>query len=303
MDHQNAAERILELRKEVEFFEKKYYVDNDPQISDFEFDMLVKELEALESQFPELITQDSPTQRVGEQSLGGFFSVEHRSPMLSLDNCYTTEELREFEERVKKNIPGQKIEYVAELKIDGLGISVLYKNGRFSRAVTRGDGIRGDDVTSNVKTIRSLPLTIEENKDTEIRGEVYLPFTSFHSINTKRAQMGEPPFANPRNAAAGSIRMLDPKEVASRHLDGFMYSFFIEGESDLDQMTALSVMQNLHFKTNPASRFCPSLEDVLSFYEEWRDRRDELDYDIDGIVIKVNSADLQRRLGSTSKFP
>ncbi|MQY56616.1 NAD-dependent DNA ligase LigA, partial [bacterium] len=168
-----AKQRIQKLREDIKYHEKKYYVDNDPQISDFEFDTLVKELEALEKQFPELITPESPTQRVGEQPISGFASVEHSAPMLSLDNCYSIEELKDFEERLKKIIPKEKIKYVAELKIDGLGISVIYREGNFVQAVTRGDGFRGDDVTFNVKTIRSLPLTIRETHEIEVRGEVF----------------------------------------------------------------------------------------------------------------------------------
>ena len=179
---QQAEERIRYLRREIAFHEKKYYVDNDPQISDYEFDLLAKELQELETQFPELITPESPTQRVGEHPLEGFVSIEHRIPMLSLDNCYSIEELRDFEERVKKIIPDQKIDYIAELKIDGLGISINYQKGRYFQAVTRGDGFRGDDVTSNVKTIKSLPLMIDNTKEVEVRGEIYLPFSSFQKI-------------------------------------------------------------------------------------------------------------------------
>jgi len=226
--HKEVVKKIEKLREEIRYHEKKYYVDNDPQISDHDFDLLVKELQKLEKQHPELIIPESPTQRVGEQPLEGFVSVEHSTPMLSLDNCYSVEELGEFKERIKKIIPAKKIEYVAELKIDGLGISIIYRNGKYSQAVTRGDGFRGDDVTTSVKTIKSLPLTINNSQEVEVRGEIYLPFKSFRKINQERAEKGEPLFANPRNAAAGSIRMLDPKEVASRELDIFLYSIFIE---------------------------------------------------------------------------
>ncbi|UCE21634.1 MAG: NAD-dependent DNA ligase LigA, partial [Candidatus Aminicenantes bacterium] len=242
---QQAEQKIEKLRKEIVYHEKKYYVDNDPQISDFEFDKLVKELDELEKQFPELITPESPTQRVGEQPISGFASVEHSTPMLSLDNCYSFEELKDFEERIKKIIPNEKIEYVAELKIDGLGISVIYRDGHFAQAVTRGDGFRGDDVTLNVKTIRSLPLRIKENHDIEVRGEAFLPFQSFDKINQDRSQRGEPLFANPRNAAAGSLRLLDPKEVASRHLDIFLYSIFTEGKEQKSQWKSLQKLKDL----------------------------------------------------------
>ena len=301
--YKQTAQKIQKLRKEIKYHEKKYYVDNDPQVSDHEFDLLVKELEKLEGQFPRLITPESPTQRVGEQPLEGFVSVEHRAPMLSLDNCYSKDELREFEERIKKIIPAQKIEYVSELKMDGLGISIIYRDGKYYQAVSRGDGLRGDDVTSNVKTIRSLPLTINAPHEIEVRGEIYLPFKSFKKINQEREKKGEPLFANPRNAASGSLRLLDPKEVASRQLDVVLYSIFIKGKELLSQWENLKTLKDLGFKTNPFYRRCASLNEAISFYEEWCDRRDTLDYDVDGVVIKVNSTEQQKLLGSTAKFP
>lgn len=298
-----ATQKIEKLRKEIKYHEKKYYVDSDPQISDPAFDLIVKELDKLEKQFPELITPESPTQRVGEQPLEGFPSVEHRTPMLSLDNCYSEEELKEFEERIEKIIPAEKIEYVAELKIDGLGISVIYRDGKFSHAVTRGDGLRGDDVTLNVKTIRSLPLLIDNTREIEVRGEVYLPFQSFQKINHERSGKGEPLFANPRNAAAGSLRLLDPEEVASRNLDVFLYSIFIEGKEESSQWKNLQTLKELGFKINPQSRHCSTLKEVISFWNEWQEKRGDLDYDADGIVVKINSTELQKNLGSTAKFP
>ena len=223
--------------------------------------------------------------------------------MLSLDNCYTIEELRELEERIKRIIPGEKMEYVAELKIDGLGISAMYRHGKYFQAVSRGDGLRGDDVSQNVKTIRSFPLIINDLHEIEVRGEVYLPFTSFQKINKERSKMGEPLFANPRNAAAGSLRLLDPKEVASRHLDVFLYSIFIEGKEQKSQWKNLKALRELNFKTNPFSRRCSNLEEVVSFWEEWQQKREDLDYDVDGVVVKVDSTKQQRLLGSTAKFP
>jgi len=298
-----AALKIQKLRTSIKYHEKKYYVDNDPQISDYEFDMLVKELGKLEKQFPELITPESPTQRVGEQPITGFASIEHRTPMLSMDNCYNIEELREFEERIKRIIPGEKIEYVAELKIDGLGISTIYRDGKYFQAVSRGDGLRGDDVSLNVKTIRSFPLIINDPPEIEVRGEVYLPFKSFQKINKERSKMEQPLFANPRNAAAGSLRLLDPKEVASRHLDVFLYSIFIEGKEQASQWKNLKALRELGFKTNPSSRRCSNLEEVISFWEEWQEKRESLDYDVDGVVVKVDSTKQQKLLGSTAKFP
>jgi len=298
-----AKQKIQKLREKIRYHEKKYYVDNDPQISDYEFDQLVKELKGLEKNFPELITPESPTQRVGEQPLAEFVSVEHSTPMLSLDNCYSYEELMEFEERIKKVIPSEKIECVAELKIDGLGLSAIYREGKYIRAITRGDGFRGDDVTLNAKTIRSLPLTITDPREIEVRGEVYLPFQSFQKINQERSKRSESLFANPRNAAAGSLRLLDSKEVALRHLDVFLYSIFIEGKEQSSQLKNLQTLKDQGFKINPCSRHCLTLEEVLSFWEEWREKRESLDYDVDGIVVKVNSIEQQKLLGSTAKFP
>jgi len=303
LERQDAVQKIKSLRQKIQHHEKKYYVDNAPQISDYEFDLLVKKLQKLEKEFPDLITPDSPTQRVGEQALDGFASIEHATPMLSLDNCYNEQELREFEGRIKKIIHSEKIKFVAELKIDGLGIAIIYRNGIFSQAITRGDGLRGDDVTANVKTIKSLPLAIDTNQDVEARGEIYLPFSSFHRINQEREKEGEPIFANPRNAAAGSIRMLNPKDVAQRNLDMFLYSVFLDGKESESQWKNLNVLKNFHLKINPNSKLCQSLEDVFDFYEEWREKRESLDYDVDGIVIKVNSTEQQKLLGSTAKFP
>ncbi|MFQ6107995.1 MAG: NAD-dependent DNA ligase LigA [Candidatus Aminicenantales bacterium] len=300
---EEAKKRIKKLREKIKYHEKKYYIDNDPQISDYEFDLLIKELEELESKFPQLITPESPTQRVGEQPLEGFVSVEHRTPMLSLDNCYTVEELREFEERIRRIIPHQKIDYVVELKIDGLGISAIYRRGKYTQAVTRGDGFRGDDVTPNVKTIRSLPLEIDDPREIEVRGEIYLPFASFQKINREREEQGEPLFANPRNAAAGSLRLLDPRQVARRNLDLFLYYIFVEGKELETQWENLQMLKKLGFKTNPYARLCSSLKEVISYWEEWTAKRDSLDYDVDGVVIKVNSTEQRTVLGSTAKFP
>ncbi|MGB8952144.1 MAG: NAD-dependent DNA ligase LigA [Candidatus Aminicenantales bacterium] len=303
LSREKAAEKILKLRDEIQSHEKKYYVDNDPQISDYEFDLLMKELQELETKFPELVISDSPTQRVGEKPIEGFPTVRHRIPMLSMDNCYNVEELREFEERIKKILPIQKIEYVAELKIDGLGISVIYRDGKFRQAVTRGGGMQGDDVTANVKTIRSLPLTVSITQEVEVRGEIYLPFDSFQKINLEREKKGESLFVNPRNAAAGSVRLLDPKEVAARKLNVFLYSLFIDGHEKDSQWDTLMTLKKLGFKTNPFSRFCPTLEDVIAFWKEWAEKRDSLDYDVDGIVVKINSSEQRKILGVTAKFP
>ena len=300
---EQARKRILDLRKIILYHERKYYVDNDPQISDDEFDRLMKELRDLEVRFPDLITPDSPSRRVAEKPSEGFATVAHRVPMLSMDNCYSEDEFREFEERVRKLVPGREVSYVAELKIDGLGIALHYRNGRYVQAVTRGDGTRGDDVTANIKTLRSLPLRIEDGRAIEVRGEVYLPFDSFRTINRLREERGEPLFANARNAAAGSIRLLDPREVAGRRLSMFLYSIFIDEREPDSQWKSLETLRGLGFKTNPHSRRCRNGDEVLGFYRDWVERRDDLDYDVDGIVVKVDAADQRRDLGMTAKSP
>ena len=303
LTHAQAARRIPKLRQEIEYHEKKYYVDNNPQISDFEFDQLVKDLQDLERRFPDLITPESPTQRVGEKPVEGFPTVTHRLPMLSLDNCYTVEELRDFEGRIRKLLPEETIGYVAELKIDGLSISILYRGGKYVQALTRGDGLRGDDVSANVKTIRSLPLVISDRKEVEVRGEVYLPFESFRRINREQENQGKPPFANPRNAASGSIRLLDSKEVGRRRLDAFLYYIYIDGREWPTQWEGLHKLRQEGFKANPHSRHCRTLQEVIDYWEEWREKRDDLDYDMDGIVVKVNSAEQRAALGTTAKSP
>ena len=303
LTRKQSAARIKDLRDEIKYHEKKYYVDIEPQISDYEFDQLVKELGRLEGQFPELVTPESPTQRVGEKPVEGFPTVRHKLPMLSMDNVYSVREFEEFEQRVRKLLPGQQIEYVAELKIDGLGISILYRGGKYVQAVTRGDGVQGDDVTANVKTIRSLPLVIPDAREVEVRGEIYLPFESFQKINREREAKEEALFANPRNAASGSIRLLDSKEVASRKLDVFLYSIHIEGAELASQWENLQTIKKLGFKINPHSRLRRTLGEVVDFWGEWTEKRDSLDYDADGVVIKVNSTGQRQALGVTSKFP
>ena len=295
--------RAEALRQKIVHHERKYYVDNDPQISDAEFDGLMAELRELERRFPELVTPESPTQRVGEKPVEGFPTVVHRTPMLSIENGYDEDEIREFEDRVRKLLPGRPLAYTAELKIDGLGMSVLYRDGRFARAVTRGDGVRGDDVSANVKTIRSLPLEIPVRGEVEVRGEVYLPFASFRKINREREEAGEALFANPRNAAAGSIRLLDPRLVAARGLSVFLYYLVIDGREEPTQWGTLRKLRELGFPTNPHSRHCRALEEALAYFREWNAKRDSLDYDADGIVIKVDDTEARRELGTTAKSP
>jgi len=302
MDRSVAA-AIDRLRKDIAFHERKYYLDNDPQISDAEFDGLMKELRRLEEARPDLIVPESPTRRVGGKPAEGFLTVRHRLPMLSLDNVYSVEEFEEFESRIRKLLPGRPIAYVAELKIDGLSVSILYRDGRLVQAVTRGDGIQGDDVTGNARTIKTLPLSIPEKREVEVRGEIYLPFASFQEINRAKELREEPLFANPRNAAAGSIRLLDPREVAARRLDVFVYTLMINGAEPPSQWAGLAALRALGFKTNPHSRLCPDAAAVTAYWREWTDRRESLDYDVDGVVIKVDDEAERRDLGFTAKFP
>ncbi len=304
LSKEEAKKRIEKLKEEIRFHEYKYYVENNPVISDFEFDKLLKELENLEKEFPELITPDSPTQRVGGQPVEGFETVKHKIPMLSLQNAYSFEELFDFDNRIKKSINKPFIDYVTELKIDGLSISLIYENGVLIQGVTRGDGERGDVVTHNVKTIRSIPLKIKEKRRTEVRGEVFLSKDAFERINRERELKGEPLFANPRNAAAGTMRLLDPREVAKRGLDIFVYYIYIEDkEPKSTHFENLKLLKELGFKVNPASKLNKGIEEVIKFCKEWEDKKRNLDYDVDGIVVKVNEISIQKELGSTSKFP
>jgi DNA ligase (NAD+) len=297
------AARVRRLRDEILYHERKYYIDNEPQIADEEFDRLIRELREIEASRPDLITPDSPTQRVGGQPVEGFATVRHAAPMMSIDNVYTEAEFEEFDERVRKALEGRPTPYMAELKIDGLSISILYRDGALVRGVTRGDGIQGDDVTSNVKTLRTLPLRIPERGEVEVRGEIYLPFDSFQAINRAREQNEEPLFANPRNAAAGTIRLLDPREVAARRLDIFLYFLSLDGAEPPSQRETLDTLHTLGFKTNPHSRLCRTREEAVGYWRTWTEKRDTLDYDVDGVVLKVDDAAERRELGATSKFP
>jgi DNA ligase (NAD+) len=309
MSHKDAIrERIESLRREIRYHNRKYYVEDSPEISDYEYDQLMKELEALEAQYPDLITPDSPTQRVGGEPAEEFATVEHRVAMLSLDNTYSPEELPEFDNRVRKLLPGQEIEYVAELKLDGLGVALIYENGRFARGATRGDGQRGEDVTGNLKTIRSIPLVLEgigaRLPVLEVRGEVYMQKSAFQELNRQREDDGETPFANPRNAAAGSVRLLDPRITASRPLDIFTYMLsYSEGVSFPSHWESLQALKEMGLKVNPYARKFSKIEEAVDYCNLWTERRDEVDYEIDGVVIKVNSIAQQVELGATTKSP
>ncbi|HVR70091.1 MAG TPA: NAD-dependent DNA ligase LigA [Vicinamibacteria bacterium] len=302
-----AAARIHQLREEIRRHERLYYARNRPEISDEQYDRLERELRALEAAHPDLVTPDSPTQRVGEQPAEGFAPFVHRVPMLSLDNTYSEEELREFEARILRMVGARDMEYVAELNVDGLSMALHYEQGRFARGVTRGDGVRGDDVSPNVRAIKAVPLVLagpEVPAVLEARGEVFFPRSRFQAMNRDREEREEEPFANPRNAAAGTIKNLDPRVTASRGLDLFVYSIaHLEGGRVRSQWEALGKLRGWGLKTNPAARLCRGLEEVLAFCAEWREKRDGLEYEIDGVVVKVNSYALQEELGFTSKFP
>ena len=309
----SVEKEIEKLRELIRHHEHRYYVSDDPEISDAEFDKLMRRLQDIEREHPELVTPDSPTQRVGGKPAEEFPKVRHPKPMMSLDNTYTVEELRDFDHRVRELAGRDRIEYVAELKLDGLSMALTYQNGVLARGVTRGDGNEGEDVTANVKTIRSLPLRIEPKKLAaaadwakrfEVRGEVIMARRAFELANVQREAAGEPRFANPRNAAAGSIRQLDSRIVAERRLDMFLYFLQVEGVEPLPQHAqALEALKKLGFKVNPHRRHCRTFDDVLAFIAEWEEKRDKLDYEIDGIVVKVNDTRLWEELGATAKSP
>ena len=301
------SEKINELREIIRYHERKYYVEDNPEISDYDFDQLMKQLEALEREHPELITPDSPTQRVGGETVTGE-RVEHKSAMLSLDNTYTPEELRDFDERVRKALLDQTIEYVAELKIDGLGITLLYENGILSRGATRGDGQYGEDVTANLKTIKTIPLHLagvgKNIPVLEVRGEVYMPRDKLEEVNQQRIEQGEQPFANARNAAAGSLRLLDPKLTASRPLNIFIYTLnYIEGTTFQTHLECFSALTEMGFKLNPHTKVFENIDGVIDYYKDWINKRETLPYDTDGIVVKINSLTQQEELGFTAKSP
>ena len=300
------AERIALLREQIRRHEELYYIFSSPEISDAEFDALVKELEALEREHPDLVTPDSPTQRVGGRPVEGFATVEHMAPMLSLDNAYSEAELRTFDERVRKGVAADAVPFVAELKIDGLSIALQYQHGKLLRGATRGDGIRGEDVTSNVRTIRAIPLALRGGPADliEVRGEVYLPRVAFERINREREENGEPLFANPRNAAAGAMRNLDPALVTKRGLSAFFYQVLpasvVEPATHADILTKLAAWG---LPVESHWRRCENLGAVWAFCDEWREKRHALAFNTDGVVIKVDEVALRDRLGSTAKFP
>jgi DNA ligase (NAD+) len=306
--HTAVAKRIEVLRDLIRHHDYRYYVLNQPEISDQEYDRLFRELKDLEGKHPDLLAPDSPTQRVGGQAAEGFSVVEHQAAMLSLDNAFRLEELYEFEERLKRALPGEGFEYVAEPKIDGLGVALLYQDGLLVRGSTRGDGRRGEDVTANLRTIRSIPLRLNQDlnhiSQLEVRGEVYLRRADFDRLNREREEAGEAIFANPRNAAAGSIRLLDPSLTAQRPLNIFIYGIsHLEPQAFSSHAEALGALKSLGFRINPQNALLPSMDKVVNYCQEMERIRANLDYEADGVVVKVNSYDQQRRLRSTSHHP
>jgi DNA ligase (NAD+) len=302
--------RAVQLRHLIRHHEERYYVLADPEISDAEFDLLVKELEELERQHPELVTPESPTQRVAGRPVEGFATVVHAEPLLSLDNGYSEDELTAFDERVRRGLDvAGPVAYHAELKIDGLSISLTYEQGRLARGVTRGDGVRGEDVTANVRTIRALPLELRgaAPERMEVRGEVYFPRAAFDRLNAERLEAGEPLFANPRNAAAGTLRQLDPAAVARRRLGALLYQVVVPGAAGPTTVTSqaetMGRLKDWGFPVEPNGRVCVGIDEVIAFCREWAERRGGLAFETDGVVVKVDRLDLRRSLGSTSKFP
>lgn len=298
----NEENRILFLRKELEKYSIEYYVYDNPSVSDQEYDRLMQELMALEEKHPEMYDANSPSQRIIGQVLEGFEKVRHDSQMLSLGNVFNYEEIEEFVTRIQGSV--KDAEFVVECKYDGLAMSLIYENGSFVRAVTRGDGLVGEDVSANIKTIQSIPMHIPERRHVEVRGEVYMPKKSFEELNERQKKNNQALFANPRNAAAGSIRQLDSGVCASRKLDAYWYYF--QNAQDfgiLTQQEALNRMRSLNFKVNPLYKVCKNTKEIWEFIQSIQEKRNDLPYEIDGMVIKLNSLSDQRTLGSTAKVP
>ncbi len=316
---------VEELRDQIRMHDRKYYVENTPEITDYEYDLLINDLKELEKRFPELVTPDSPTQRVGGEPITSFNSVEHKIPMLSIDNTYSEDELREFDKRIRRLVDNKDVdvEYVIEHKIDGIAISLWYENGVFVRGVTRGDGIKGDDVTVNIKTIKGLPLRISNfdhilggNYSTksqtlsggpcllEVRGEVYLPDNDFQRLNNEREESDKPLFANPRNAAAGSLKLFDPRVAAKRRLHLFVYDIgYSDGLNISTHIETLEFIQKLGLPVNHHYKLCGDIEGVIKTCNKWETKRRELSFQVDGMVIKVNTLKLRQEMGATSKAP
>jgi len=299
------AAEIERLREELRHHEHQYYVLDDPEITDAEYDALMRQLQAMEAEHPELLTADSPSQRVGGKPREGFIKVRHSSRMLSLDNALNEAELRDFDRRVRELLGGAKYRYVTELKLDGLSMAAHYREGKFADAITRGDGTIGEDVTENAKTIRSLPLRVKGRLSAfEVRGETVMSRRAFERLNADREEKGLSRFANPRNAAAGSLRLLEPQLTADRRLEYYTYFLLAEGRAAFEShWSALEELRRLGFKVNPHSKVCHSIDEVVALCNAWESKREELPYEIDGVVIKVDSVEQQGQLGFTAKAP
>ena len=307
--NETEKEEVALLRNKIHRHDYLYYVKDSPEIPDREYDSLYHRLKELEGKYPECVTADSPTQRVGGKVDERFRKVVHPVPMLSLDNTFNVDEVRAFHQRVVKALPDieeSSIEYVVELKFDGLAVALTYENGKLLRGATRGDGVQGEDVTANLKTIRSIPLEIsaEPFKKIEVRGEVYMPRKEFQRLNVLREEVGESPFVNPRNAAAGALRVLDPAVTDSRKLGVFIYSVgFLDNNICETHSELQKNLASLRFPVNEHNRWCSNFEKTLALIEEWRTKKNDLDYEVDGLVIQLNSLAYRKRLGNTSKFP
>jgi len=306
------SKRIEDLREKIRHHEYRYYVLDDPQISDPEFDQLMNQLIKLETEHPDLITADSPTQRVGGKPREGFLKVRHSSPMLSLDNTYSEDELRNWEHRVHDLSGKKEIEYVCELKLDGMSLALHYKDGKLVRGITRGNGSEGEEVTLNVRTVRSIPLSISKEAlkkagipaDFEVRGEMLMPIAAFKKMNEEREKNGLSLFANPRNATAGTVRQLEPSITAQRRLDYFGYSLLHNGQTYFDRhWETLNALESLGFKVNIRRSLSKNFDEIWAFIQQWEPKRESLPYEIDGIVVKVDRTSLQRELGYTGKAP
>ena len=305
MDKAQAQERIEQLSTELEEHNHRYHVLADPVIPDVEYDRLLAELVRLEKDWPDLAQPDSPARRVGGEPTSDFPTVAHATPMLSLDNSYSREDVVAFDGRVRGALDeGEEVEYVVELKIDGVALSLVYEDSRLLRAVTRGDGVQGDEVTNNARTIGAVPLRLREpGVSCEVRGEVFMTSEDFADLNRRQQEAGQPPFANPRNSTAGTLKLQDPKVVAGRRLRYFAYWIDVAGDRCATHQERLHTLRRLGFPVNPKHEMCPGLEEVFAFYDRCEASRDKLPYEVDGVVIKVNSLDQQERLGSTSKSP
>jgi len=306
-NHNNIIKRIEELREKIRHHNYRYYVLDDLTIADTEYDQLMRDLIELEEKYPKYITPSSPTQRVGIEPVSGFTPVKHIAPMLSLANAFSPAELRAFDQRIKKLVPEQKIEYVVELKIDGLAFTLVSEDNIFTRGATRGDGTTGEEITSNLRTVKAIPLKLF-GKDIppliEVYGEVYMKKSDFKRLNEERTKRGENLFANPRNAAAGSVRQLDPRITAQRHLDTFIYrATFPEGNKYNTHMEVLDYLKKIGFKVNPHIKLFQDIEEVIKYCQKWIEKKEELDYEIDGMVVKVNSLRMREELGSTTRSP